>query len=250
MIALNDGSKALKTNYSWGWYARKYIPFYATQVSTIKDNKLVTAFAMGSPFSCPLQSLQVYAGSLRFLPPGTAVAARAEEMKDVETVTGRRAPESTNVIGLPFSGISADDLDEIETAAVEAQERLAAEALTREGNVKKKWSLFNRKVNIQISEVIEDVEAIEIYEPENNSSLPDTGFVVQNETDRIVIMKISGEIERTLVTSAGNLGVEALPVGSYNYSFFTLEDGELEDLSGKRVVRKKCRYFYRLYVKE
>jgi len=249
MITLNDGSRALKTNYTWGWYARKYIPFYATQVSTIKDNKLVTAFATGSPFFCPLQSLHGYTDSLRFSPPGTAVAARAEEMKDIKTVTEKRAPESTNLIGLPFSSMSADDLGEIETAVVEAQEKLVAETLTRDGNVKTKWSLFGKKINIQLSEASEDVEAIEMYEPENNSSLPDTGFVVQNDTDRIVIMKISGDIEKSLVTSAGNLGAEALPVGNYSYSFFTPEDGALEHLSGKRVVKRKYRYYYRLYAK-
>ena len=88
-----------------------------------------------------------------------------------------------------------------------------------------------------------------MYEPENMSNLPDTGFMVQNDTDRIVIMKISWDIEKTLVTSVGNLGVAALPVGTCNYSFFTLEDGALENLSGKRVVERKYRYFYRLYVR-
>ena len=241
---LNNGARALEATYSWGWRGPVWIPFFASQVSTIKDNKLIIAFAVGTPFFGPLHDLKRFARSLTLDTMKISMASH-----NAKKGAGEKDSHASDIITDPsFLGMTSDDVGDFETVAIDAQKKLEAEILDSNGEVKKKWSLFKKTTNrIVISEMIEDVETLEMYEPESASGFPDTGFIIQNDADRAVVMKIEGKINKTLVVSPGNLSIEALPVGKYSYSFYTAEDGLLESLSGKRTVRHKLRYLFKLY---
>ncbi len=56
-LKLNDGSLALATTYTWEYHSGGG-RFYAVQVSAIKDNKLVTIFAINAKYGGSLDYLR------------------------------------------------------------------------------------------------------------------------------------------------------------------------------------------------
>ena len=262
-IKLNDGSLALATTYTWENHSGG-VRFYGVQVSAVKDQKLVTVFAINAKYRGSLEYLRQYAGSLKFLETGTAGISSAENgvkalEKDraqekiqnagvKEDTMGKQTSETAFNFTLPLSNMTVNDLKQIELD-VRLKNKPPLFAPTPEGHVDIR-GVKMRKRAIQLSEILEDVEAIEKYEPENLSDLPHTGFVVQNDTDRIVTMKIKGNADKKIIVPAGDTSAMALPVGTYKYSFSTDKDGSLKNFSGERAVLNKSRYLFKFYLKE
>ncbi len=265
-IKLNDGSRAISSTYSWEWTGRP-LRFFAFQVGTIKDNKLVSTLAVGTRFPSVLKSLKRYAGSLEFLVMETAGSHPAENVveaiethkKDLDkeiiphvevkkNAVRKKANKPEFNINMPFSKMTSHDLKKLLISA-NARKKMESGSPTPGGKVEIQGVLMKKR-EIQLCEMIEDVEALEKYEPDYNSDLPDTGFVVQNDTDRRVTMKIKGKAGKTLVVSAGESSAVALPEGTYECSFSSNKGGSLKSFSGERSLLKKSRYLFKFYLKD
>lgn len=265
-IKLNDGSRAVASMYSWEWKS-KGIPFFAFQVAAMKDHKLVSTFAMDARYDSVLKKLKRYAGSLEFLEAEGADSHSDEKVfetteiyeKDLDEEIVPHVEEKKNAIkkkttkpqfniSMPLSKMTSNDLKKL-LISENARKKMASGISTPDGKVEVKGVLMKKRA-IQLCEIIEDVEALEKYDPDYVSDLPDTGFVVQNDTDRRVTMKIKGNADKTMAVSAGESSAVALPEGTYEYSFSSDKGGSLKAFSGEKTILKKCRYLFKFYLKD
>lgn len=72
---------------------------------------------------------------------------------------------------------------------------------------------------IKVHEMIQDMEAIELDEPELASDLPETGIVVNNKTDTAIQLTMRKNKEQSITVPPGGSAVMALEPGSYHYAF-------------------------------
>ncbi len=265
-IKLDNGARAIACKYSWEWTGRP-LRFFAFQVGAIKDNKVVIAFAVGARFPSVLKPLKRYAGSLQFIDPenpeshgvenaveeeGTYGKDNGQDKNSIaevkEKTTATKPVEPSLQINMPFSKMTSHDLKKLLISA-NARKNMASGIPTADGKVEVQGVLMKKRV-IQLCEILEDVEALEKYEPEYDSDLPDTGFVVQNNTDRRVTMKIKGSSDKNMAVSAGESSAVALPEGTYEYSFSSDKDGSLKSFSGEKTILNKSRYLFKFYLSD
>jgi len=256
-IQLNDGSSALRTAYTFGHNSMP-LSFYVIQVSAIKDNTLVSLFAIDAKCLGSTKNLERYVDSFQFIEIETAetssrtekdvIEAAEQSVSKPEDDLAKSMDEPELDFGLPISKFTADDLAKIRQDVI-IRNKPPALPPTPEGKVNVKGILMKKR-EIQLCEIIEDVEALEKYEPDYVSDLPDTGFVVQNDTDRKLTMEITGSIDKTLTVSAGESSAVALPEGTYKCSFSSDKDWSLKSFSGEKTIFKKCRYLFKFYLKD
>jgi len=110
---------------------------------------------------------------------------------------------------------------------------------------------------IKAQEMIQDMEAIELDEPDHPSDLPETGIVVNNKTDRTLIVKMRRKQERTLSIPPGGSSAMALAPGLYHYNI-SVDDRIKEPgskaiyipLCGTRKIVEQCLFLYDVFTKK
>jgi hypothetical protein len=110
---------------------------------------------------------------------------------------------------------------------------------------------------VKAHEMIEDMEAVELYEPERASELPETGVLVNNKTDTTIQVKMRGKKEQIISIPPGESGSMALLPGRYHYKIgpAPVAEGEKSkaiyiDLKGRKTIVEKILYIYDVFTKE
>jgi hypothetical protein len=110
---------------------------------------------------------------------------------------------------------------------------------------------------IKVNEMIQDMEAIELDQPDHPSDLPENGIVVTNKTERTLLVKVRRKKERVMSIPPGESGSMALAPGTYHYRI--CEDVAAEepktkaiyiDLSGTKKIPEKCVFMYDVFTKK
>jgi len=110
---------------------------------------------------------------------------------------------------------------------------------------------------IKVHEMIQDMEAIELDEPESASELPETGILVNNKTDTTIQVKMRGQKEQIITVPPSGSGMMALAPGSYHYKIAAEEatkgkksEGIYIDLRGTKRIAAKILYIYDVFTKQ
>ncbi len=110
---------------------------------------------------------------------------------------------------------------------------------------------------LKAHEMIQDMEAIELDEPDHPSDLPETGILVNNKTDRTILVRMRRKQERVVSIPPGGSAVMALAPGRYHYSI-SADEGVKEPgskaiyipLRGTRKIVEKCVFMYDVFTKK
>lgn len=110
---------------------------------------------------------------------------------------------------------------------------------------------------IKVHEMIQDMEAIELDDPERASELPETGVVVNNKTDTTLRVKMRGKEEQFVTVPPGGSAAMALRPGNYHYRISSEEvtkgeraKGIYVDLRGTKKIVEKILYIYDVFTKQ
>ncbi len=111
---------------------------------------------------------------------------------------------------------------------------------------------------IQLHETIEDTEFEGMYGVESTKDLPETGIVVENNTEKDITITLEGKTTKTLFVLFGSTLSIPLDTGTYKYTVSAEEDKQtspqsnafsnvfkkgisVKVLTGKKIIREKCR---------
>ena len=110
---------------------------------------------------------------------------------------------------------------------------------------------------IKVHEMIQDMETIELDDPERAAELPETGILVNNKTDTTIQVKMRRKRVQTIDIPPGGSATMALDPGQYHYNFGAApsEEGEKSeeiyiDLRGTKKVVGKILYIYDVITKQ
>ena len=110
---------------------------------------------------------------------------------------------------------------------------------------------------LKVNEMIQDMEAIELDDPEHASDFPETGIVVKNQTERTLLVKTRRKKERVMSVAPGGTGSMALEPGLYHYRIYEDEAAEepktkavFIELKGTRKIVEKCVFVYDVFTKK
>ena len=110
---------------------------------------------------------------------------------------------------------------------------------------------------LKVNEMIQDMEAIELDEPDHASDFPENGIVVNNQTERTLLVKMRGKQERIMSIAPGGTGSMALEPGMYHYKIYEDEAADepktkavLIELEGTRKIVEKCVFIYDVFSKK
>jgi hypothetical protein len=109
---------------------------------------------------------------------------------------------------------------------------------------------------IKVHEMIQDMEAIELDDPERAGELPETGILVNNKTDTTIRVKVRRKKEQFIDVPPGGSATMALDPGQYHYNFGAapVEEGKKSkeiyiNLRGTKKVVGKILYIYDVVTK-
>ena len=110
---------------------------------------------------------------------------------------------------------------------------------------------------LKVNEMIQDMEAIELDDPDHASDLPQTGIVVNNQTERTLLVKMRRKKEQTMSIAPGDSGSMALEPGMYHYSIYEDEAADepktkavFIELKCTRKIVEKCVFVYDVFTKK
>ena len=120
---------------------------------------------------------------------------------------------------------------------------------------------------IQIHETIEDTEFEGMYGPEGPHDLPETGIVLENNSDADFTVRFEGNTIKTVSVLSGETSSAHLPPGTYKYIISTAENTQSEGpsmsfskalkserpikaLTGEKTVREKCRTTFDVFLEK
>ena len=110
---------------------------------------------------------------------------------------------------------------------------------------------------LKINEMIQDMEAIELDDPDHASDLPENGIVVNNRTERTLLVKMRRKKERIMSIAPGGTGSMALEPGTYHYRIYEDEAADEPktkavyiELKGTRKIVEKCVFVYDVFTKK
>ena len=110
---------------------------------------------------------------------------------------------------------------------------------------------------LKVNEMIQDMESIDLDQPDHPSDLPETGIVVNNKTDRTLLVKLRRKEEKVLSIAPGGSGSMELEPGTYHYRIY--EDVDADEpktkavyiqLSGTKKIVEKCVFMYDVFTKK
>lgn len=110
---------------------------------------------------------------------------------------------------------------------------------------------------IKVHEMLQDMEAIEFDQPDHPSDLPETGIVVNNKTERTILVKMRRNKEQVMSVPPGGSSSMALSPGTYHYRICE-DEGAAEpkskaiyiELQGTKRIVEKCVFIYDVFTKE
>jgi hypothetical protein len=110
---------------------------------------------------------------------------------------------------------------------------------------------------IKVHEMIQDMEAIELDQPERASELPETGVLVNNKTDITIRVKMRGKKEQMITVAPGGSATVALSPGNYHYKISDEESAKGKksktiyiELKGTKKITGKILYIYDVFTKQ
>jgi hypothetical protein len=110
---------------------------------------------------------------------------------------------------------------------------------------------------LKVNEMIQDMEAIELDDPDHASDLPQTGIVVKNQTERTLLVKMRRKGEQIMSVPPGCSGSMALEPGMYHYRIYEDETADepktkavFIELNGTRRIVEKCVFVYDVFTKK
>ena len=110
---------------------------------------------------------------------------------------------------------------------------------------------------LKVNEMIQDMEAIELDQPDHPSDLPENGIVVNNQTERTLLVKMRRKKERIMSIPPGGTGTMALEPGRYQYWIYEDEAADEPktkavyiELHGTRKIVEKCVFVYDVFTKK
>jgi hypothetical protein len=110
---------------------------------------------------------------------------------------------------------------------------------------------------LKVNEMIQDMEAIELDDPDHASDLPENGIVVKNQTERTLLVKTRRKKERIMSVPPGGTGSMALEPGTYHYWIYEDEAADepktkavFIELKGTRKIVEKCVFVYDVFTKK
>jgi hypothetical protein len=110
---------------------------------------------------------------------------------------------------------------------------------------------------LKINEMIQDMEALDLDDPDHTSDLPETGIAVNNQTERTLLVKMRGKKEQIMSIAPGGSASMALEPGNYHYRIY--EDEAADEpktkavyiqLKGTRKIVEKCVFIYDVFTKK
>ncbi len=118
--------------------------------------------------------------------------------------------------------------------------------------------IYSHEVEIlKVNEMIHDMEAIELDQPDHASDLPDSGIVVNNNTERTLLVKVRRKKEKIMSIAPGGSGTMALAPGTYHYRIYEDEAADepktkavFIELRGTRKIVEKCVFVYNVFTKK
>ena len=110
---------------------------------------------------------------------------------------------------------------------------------------------------LKVNEMIQDMEAIELDDPDHASDLPQTGIAVNNQTERTLLVKMRRKKEHIMSVAPGGSGSMALEPGMYHYRIYEDEAADepktkavFIELKGTRKIVEKCVFVYDVFTKK
>jgi len=110
---------------------------------------------------------------------------------------------------------------------------------------------------LKVNEMIQDMEAIELDDPDHTSDFPENGIVVNNRTERTLLVKMRGKKERIMSVAPQATGSMALEPGMYHYRIYEDEAADepktkavFIELEGTRRIVEKCVFVYDVFTKK
>ena len=110
---------------------------------------------------------------------------------------------------------------------------------------------------LKVNEMIQDMEAIELDDPDHASDLPQTGIAVNNQTERTLLVKMRRKKEHVMSVAPGGSGSMALEPGMYHYRIYEDEAADepktkavFIELNGTRRIVEKCVFVYDVFTKK
>ncbi|MGW8320149.1 MAG: hypothetical protein ACWGSD_01215 [Thermodesulfobacteriota bacterium] len=110
---------------------------------------------------------------------------------------------------------------------------------------------------LKVNEMIQDMEAIELDEPDHASDFPQSGIVVKNQTERTLLVIMRRKKEHVMSIAPGDTGSMALDPGMYRYKICEDEAADepktkavFIELEGTRKIVEKCVFIYDVFTKK
>jgi hypothetical protein len=110
---------------------------------------------------------------------------------------------------------------------------------------------------LKVNEMIQDMESIELDDPDRAQDLPESGIVVNNGTERTLLVKMRRKKEHVVSVPPGGSRTLALEPGMYHYRFSEDDSSEEPktkavyiDLTGTRRIPEKCVFVYDVFTKQ
>jgi hypothetical protein len=107
---------------------------------------------------------------------------------------------------------------------------------------------------LRAHEMIQDMEAIELDDPDLAEDYPENGIVVNNKTERTLVVMVRRKKEQSIRVKPGASGSLALAPGPYRYKIY--EDTEADEpkskavyihLRGTKKIVEKCVFVYDVF---
>jgi hypothetical protein len=110
---------------------------------------------------------------------------------------------------------------------------------------------------LKVNEMIRDMEAVDLDDPDHALDLPQNGIVVNNRTERTLLVKMRRKEERIMSVAPGGTGSMALEPGTYHYRIYEDEAADEPktkavyiELNGTRKIVEKCLFVYDVFTKK
>jgi len=104
-----------------------------------------------------------------------------------------------------------------------------------------------------------------MYGQEGIHDLPETGIVVENNSDVDITVRFEGDTIKTVSVLSGGTSSAHLPPGTYKYAISAVEDTQTQSISfskalkrerpvkaltGEKTVREKCRTTFDVFLEK
>lgn len=248
--SLANGEKILEAEIHWKY---NFLRMESMQMLAIKDGKIVNLLitkansggyeADSHPSTAVMKQM---IGSFEFKQPDKELALATAETADSGTV-------KISVSDKPAANEKKEHIDVFANTKSFSRDLKVEEATIRLREAAKEKNTIGE---LFLSDMMEDTENLEIYEPESVTDMPDTGVVLTNNTDRKIKVSLTGNISKYLALLPGETSSVSLTPGAYKYWIGADYDSTPPDsvkvenfLTGERKILDKIRYNFNIGIR-